>query len=315
MTPATLVVVNPASAGGRTLHHWPDSASLLRALGVDFEVYFTSAPDDATSAVRRALQNGATRIVTVGGDGTLNEVVNGFFADDGTPLGSSATLGIVPSGTGGDFRRSASIPAAPDSAMRVLATVTPRRVDAGRIDFADGSTRYFINIADCGIGGEVVARVNRRQYKGGGMRGSAIFLRESIAALMSFGGRPVRITVDGDQVIERTVQSVVVANGQYFGGGMRVAPGAEIDDGRFDLVIIDALGRFRSIASMPSLYRGTHIRRREVEVRRAARVVIEALGAPLLFDVEGEQVGTTPATITCLPQAIALSAPATYATP
>ena len=315
MTSATLVVVNPASAGGRTLRHWPDSASLLRALGVDFEVHFTSAPDEATGAVRAALRDGATRIVSVGGDGTLNEVVNGFFDEDGTPLGAAASLGVVPSGTGGDFRRSAGIPAAPDSAVRVLAAATPRRVDAGRIDFAGGSRRYFINIADCGIGGEVVARVNRKAYKRGGVRGSAIFLRESIAALMSFGGRPVRITVDGEATIERMVQSVVVANGRYFGGGMHIAPNAEIDDGRFDVVIIDAMSRARSVTSMPSLYRGTHVHRPGVEVRRAEHVVIESAGAPLLFDVEGEQVGTTPATITCLPRAIALCAPATFGAP
>ena len=121
MTPSTLVVVTPASAGGRTLHRWPDNESLLRALGVDFEVHFTSAPDDATRAVRQALRGGATRIVVVGGDGTLNEVVNGFFAEDGTPLGSAATLGLVPSGTGGDFRRSVGIPSAPDAAVRMLA--------------------------------------------------------------------------------------------------------------------------------------------------------------------------------------------------
>ena len=315
MTPATLVVVNPASAGGRTLRHWPDNASLLRALGVDFEVHVTTAPDDATRAVRQALRDGVTRIVSVGGDGTLNEVVNGFFADDGTPLGSAATLGIVPSGTGGDFRRSAGIPAAPDSAMRVLAAATPRSVDVGRVDFADGSRRYFINIADCGIGGEVVARVNRRRYKGGGLRGSAIFLRESLAAAMTFGGRRVRVTLDGEQTIERIVESVVVANGRYFGGGMHIAPQAQIDDGRFDIVIVSAMSRVRAVTSMPSLYRGTHLNLPEVEVRRGERVVIEAVDTPLLFDVEGEQVGTTPATITCLPQAIALCAPATYATP
>src|SRR5205807_8262644 len=109
--------------------------------------------------------------------------------------------------------------------------------------------------------------------------------------LMSFGERPVRITVDGEATIERTVQSVVVANGRYFGGGMHIAPHAQIDDGRFDIVIINAMSRLRAVTSMPSLYRGTHIHRPGVEIRRGENVVIEAVGAPLLFDVEGEQVG------------------------
>jgi diacylglycerol kinase (ATP) len=160
-----------------------------------------------------------------------------------------------------------------------------------------------------------VSRVNRSRYKGGGLRGSAVFLRESIAALMRFGGRRVRIRSDDDGPTERTVQSIVIANGQYFGGGMHVAPHARVDDGKFDVVIIDAMSRARSLTSMPSLYRGTHLNRPGVELRRATRVVIEALDAPLLFDVEGEQVGQTPATVTCLPSAIAICAPAAFAAP
>lgn len=315
MSPVTFVVVNPASAGGRTMRHWPDCATLLRSLGVEFEVHFTRSRDDATGAVREALRGGATRIVSVGGDGTVNEVVNGFFAEDGEPLGATATLAIVPSGTGGDFRRSVGIPAEPAAAVRMLTAAAARSIDVGRVDFGDGTRRYFINIADCGIGGEVVARVNRSRYKGGGLRGSAVFLRESIAAVISFGGRRVRISSDDDPPIERTVQSVVVANGRYFGGGMHVAPHSRVDDGVFDVVIIDAMSRARSLTAMPSLYRGTHLDRPGVELRRAARIVIEALDAPLLFDVEGEQVGQTPATVTCLPHAIAICAPAAFAAP
>ena len=303
----TLVVVNPASAGGRTMRRWPGSAGLLRALGVDFEVHFTTGPGDATVAVRDALRRGVRRIVSVGGDGTLNEVVNGFFGERGEPLGGDAELGVIPSGSGGDFRRTAFIPAAHAESAQVLAAGAVRRVDAGRIDFDAGPPRHFLNIADCGIGGEVVARVNRSRYKGGGLRGSAVFFWESTAALLSFRGGDVHVEIDGE-AIDRAVQSVVVANGRYFGGGMRIAPDAELDDGLFDVVIIDAMSRLRSITSMPSLYRGSHVRRPGVEVRRGRVVRIEHRGRPLLFDVEGEQVGATPATITCLPGAIALIA-------
>ena len=301
----TLVVVNPASAGGRTMQRWPGSAALLQGLGVDFHVHFTTAPGDATTAVRSALRDGTQRVVAVGGDGTLNEVVNGFFDDDGTPLGDDVVLGVVPSGSGGDFRRTADIARTPVESTRLLAAAAARRVDIGRITFADGSRRHFINIADCGIGGEVVARVNSNGYKGGGLRGSAVFLYESLAALVRYGGRAVRITMDGDTV-ERMVQSVVVANGRYFGGGMCVAPGAELCDGVFDVVVIDAMSRTRAMTSMPALYRGSHVRMNGVSVRRAREVRIEHLERPLLFDVEGEQVGETPATITCLPGAVRL---------
>lgn len=304
-TAATFVVVNPASAGGRTLRHWPGSADLMRALGVDFEVHFTTAPGDATSAVRAALRDGARRIVSVGGDGTLNEVVNGFFGEAGELLGDDPVLGVVPSGTGSDFRRTAGIPAAPAGAVRLLAGGHTRRIDAGRMDFDDGTRRYFVNIADCGIAGEIVARVNRNRYKGGGARGSAVFLWETLATLLRYGSRDVRVVVD-DEELERSVQSVVVANGRFFGGGMRIAPHAQLDDGLFDVVILGALSRVRSMTSMPAVYRGSHISRPSVEVRRGRTIRIEHRGLPLLFDVEGEQLGCTPATIFCLPGAIRL---------
>lgn len=304
----TLVVVNPASAGGSTRRRWREAASLLLAGGTDYETHMTTAPGDATLAVQRALRAGCRRVLVMGGDGTLNEVVDGFFDADGTPLGQAAVLGLIPGGSGGDFRRSAAIPAAVPAAVALLSAGTLRRVDAGRIDFDDGSRRHFVNIADCGLGGEVVARVNRSRLKAGGLRGTTVFLGQSLAALWTFGSRPVRLTLDGD-TMDREVQSVVVANGRFFGGGMHIAPRALLDDGLFDVVVIDARGRGRSLRGLPSLYRGRHLGQPGVSVHRAARVRIDSPGRPLLFDVDGEQVGRTPATITCLPGALRLCAP------
>ncbi len=305
----TLVVVNPASAGGRTMRRWPEIARALRSNGIVFDVHLTAGPGDAVVAVRAALRDGFGRIVAVGGDGTLNEVVNGFFDPGGEPLNTEALLGLLPSGTGGDFRRSVNIPRSPDAGAQIIAGGSQRRIDAGRIVFGDGSTRFFINIADCGIGGDVVAAVNRSRYKGGGVRGSAVFLGISLRTLLTFSGRRVRVVLDGDVVIEETVESVVVANGRYFGGGMRIAPNAALDDGLFDVVVVQEMGRRRSLSSLPSLYRGTHTRNPRVQIRRAARVEVEALGRELLFDVEGDQLGQTPATVTCLNGAINLCAP------
>lgn len=309
MTTRALLVMNPASAGGRTHRKWPKIASALRAAGVTFDLHRTTAPGDATRAVRSALGGGYRSIVVVGGDGTLNEVVNGFFDPSGTPIGNDAMLALVPSGTGGDFRRAAAIPGKLRSAVHLIASRSTRRIDVGRIDFAGGQRRFFINIADCGMGGEVVARVNRSARKGGGVRGSAIFLTASLSSLWRYTSRVASIDIDGTRT-ERDVRSVVVANGQYFGGGMRVAPGAELDDGLFDVVIIGETGRIRALSGIPSLYGGRHVKRPEVEVHRARVVHVSCAGSPLLFDVEGEQVGMTPAMMTCLPRAISLCAPA-----
>ena len=213
----------------------------------------------------------------------------------------------MPSGTGGDFRRAVGIPHDRDAAARLIATGSVRHIDAGRIEFEDGRRRFFINIADCGMGGEVVARVNRSRYKGGGVRGSAMFLGTSLSTLLEYAGRTARIEIDGT-TLDRSVRSVVIANGLYFGGGMRVAPGAVLDDGLFDVVIIGDTGRTRALTGIVSLYRGRHLNRAEVEVYRARVVRVESDGEPMLFDVEGEQVGTTPATLTCLPDAITVCA-------
>jgi diacylglycerol kinase (ATP) len=301
--PRTLVVVNPASAGGRTLKRWPALRVALKAAGIPHDVHHTTAPFDATTATRSALSAGYTRVVAAGGDGTLNEVVNGFFTPEGVAINPDAILGMLPSGTGGDFRRAAGLPTDPAQLAAILRANHARRIDAGRVIYDDPATpaRQFINVADCGVGGEVVARVNRSGNKGGGLRGTAVFLGISLKALTTFGGRPVRLTLDGE-VVEMDIQNVVIANGRCFGGGMRIAPHAELDDGQFDVVVLPALGRVRTLIAMPSVYRGTHLRQPGVMERRATTVRVEPLDhRPLLFDIEGEQIGRAPATLTCLP--------------
>jgi diacylglycerol kinase (ATP) len=308
MTAGAFVVMNPASAGGRTLRRWPATLRALRSAGMTCEVHRTAAPGDATHAVREALENGYRTIVAVGGDGTLNEVVNGFFGDAGAPIGGDAMLGWLPSGTGGDFRRAVGIPGNLEAATRLIAGHSVRHVDAGRIEFDGGLRRYFLNIADCGMGGEVVARANRSSSRGGGARGTVMFLGISLSTLLRYVARAAHIEVDGTS-LHRKVRSVVVANGTCFGGGMRIAPNAELDDGQFDVVIIGDTRRTRALTGIPLLYRGRHLHRSEVEVHRARTVRISCDGDPMLFDIDGEQIGTTPATLTCLPAAITFCAP------
>jgi YegS/Rv2252/BmrU family lipid kinase len=304
--PRTLVIVNPASAGGRTGRRWPAMRKALDAAKVEYQSHQTAAPDDATSATRDALAGGYHRIVCCGGDGTLNEIVNGFFTADGAPLNTDAIIGLLPSGTGGDFRRTVGLPTDPATLAAVLAANHTRRIDVGRITYDSPATppRQFINIADCGVGGEVVAQVNRSGNKDAGIRGTAVFLAISLRALTTYGGRPVRLTLDGKPMILE-IQNVVIANGRCFGGGMRIAPAAELDDGWFDVVVLPALGRLRTLVAVPSVYRGAHIKQPGVLVRRAKEVRVEPLDSrPLLFDIEGEQIGAAPATLTCLPGAV-----------
>lgn len=307
--PRTLVIVNPASAGGRTARHWETLQRALLAEGVDHEVHHTAAPLEAVDITRRAVADGFQRIVAVGGDGTLNEVVNGLLP--GVDGSARAALAVLPSGTGGDFRRSLGLPAGPTHLAAILRRNRTISIDAGIVAFDDRNTphRYFVNIADCGVGGEVAARISHHSRKGGGLRGTAIFLAISLSVLATYGGRRVRLALD-ERVHELDVQNVVVANGQWFGGGMRIAPRASLDDGRFDVVVLPAQGRPRTLAAVPSVYRGRHLHRRGVLHQRARQVRIEPVGgATLLFDIEGEQIGAAPASLRCLPAALRVVVP------
>lgn len=307
---ATLVIVNPTSDGGRTLRRWPQILAALREFQVAVAPHLTAYPGEATERTREALTDGVRRVVAVGGDGTLNEVVNGCFNRDGSAVSENFSLGLIPSGTGGDFgRRTLGLSNDPRRNARLIADGNIRSVDVGRVAFDQGTVRYFVNIADCGIGGEVVARVKRSSLGGAGLRGSAVLLSASLTTLMRFRGRAASIDIDGE-VLSRRVQQVVVANGRAFGGGMVIAPRAKIDDGLFDVVIVADMGRLEALRAMPALYRGTHLGHRAIETYRSRRVrITPEHGDELLFDIEGEQVGRAPATITCMPGALRMVTP------
>ena len=310
---STLVVVNPVSAGGKTMRRWPQIRTALREAGIDIHAHLTTSRGDATVVTRREITGKASvrRVVAVGGDGTLNEVVNGCFDERGVPLVRELTVGLIPSGTGSDIRRTLSLPTDPHAAAHLLAAGTTRTIDVGRIVFADGSQRLFANVADCGLGGEVVTRINRSGQKRAGLLGSAVFLRVSISELMSFRNRDVLLTIDGVTSRER-VQQVVVANGRCFGGGMRIAPGADPADGLLDVVVVGDISRFGALRAVPRLFRGTHLGLAAISSHRVCSIGIAVADgeSPPLFDVDGEQVGSAPAEITVLPQALRFAAPA-----
>ncbi|MEW5947002.1 MAG: diacylglycerol kinase family protein [bacterium] len=302
------VIVNPNSANGRTGRSWGlIEGEIGRRLG-DFEAEFTGGPGEASGMARRALKAGFGLVVAVGGDGTIGEVVNGFF-EDGRLVREDAQLGIISMGTGCDFVKTLGIPRTVPEAAAVLAEGGVVRCDAGVIQCAgaDGAPvrRYFINIADFGIGGEIVERVNRTTKV---MRGFLSFLLGILRVSFTYRNKPVEIWIDGERVGERTVKNVVVANGQYFGGGMRMAREARPDDGLFEVIILGDMGFVESARMIRRMYSGAvtglnkveRFRCRRVEARSEFRVTIDA---------DGEQVGTLPATFELIPSCIQVKAP------
>jgi len=309
----TLVVVNPNSANGSTRRKWPQIREALMEYIGSFEEKFTTSTGHATDLVREGLNAGAQRIICVGGDGTNNEVVNGFY--DGTnPLNPQAVLGFVPRGTGGDLRKTLGIGKELSSCLPVLARGHIMPADLGAVEFEDHRgqrvRRLFVNITSFGIGGLVDKKVNESTKALGG---KTSFFIGTVKAMFAYKNKLVHLKVysGGEVVVDQSmrVNNVAVANGQYFGGGMWVAPQARMDDGLFDVIILGDLTKRDVIFSGSRIYKGTHLSLDKVQMFRGSRVEA-ACDEEVLIDMDGEQPGRLPITFEILPKAIRLIAPA-----
>ena len=253
-----------------------------------------------TSFARQALRAGARTIVAVGGDGTLNEVVNGLFLNE-QPIFPEATLGLIPAGSSSDVAHALAIPSGP-AAVDILAEGRLLNIDLGRADFrgaADLTIRYFLNNADVGIGARVAAGGARLKRLGG----KAAFALSSVGAV--FAPQPWRGTVALDKDAPREVEAitVVVALGPYTGGGMHIAPGARMEDGLFDVVTIGALPTRELLRNLPRLYAGTHLSHPAVSHTRAQLVRVEVDGQPPV-ELDGEVAGSGSVEFRILPRGI-----------
>lgn len=305
-----VLVVNPTAGAGRAARVLPALEAALREGGLRIATKRTSHAGHATQLVREALAGGAKGIAVVGGDGTLHEATNGFFDDKGAPLAKDAWLAPLSAGTGGDFRKSLGHDEEPLEAARRLARKEPRAIDVGWLEHVgdDGfpAARVFLNIASFGLGGVVDRLVNEGPKW---MGGRAAFLFAAARGAATYKPQRVRVTVDDAPPRESKILNVAVANGQYFGGGMHVAPEAKLDDGLFDVVWMNEASFVRNALDTPKLYRGTHLSLPHVALARGTRVHAESVdGAAVLLDVDGETPGRLPATFTIKKGALLLRA-------
>jgi YegS/Rv2252/BmrU family lipid kinase len=288
-----LFVVNPIAAGGQTEGLWPEVEKELRSLGLDFDHRVTEAPGQATDIAREGVAQGYEMVVAVGGDGTINEVVNGLMEPDGTK--AKATLGVVITGRGSDFARTIGVPSDWGEACARLTGQRTMTVDLGLVEFeSEGGrrTRYFVNVGGGGFDGEVAHRANRAPNF---MGGTIPYLSSLVTTLFAYRNKAVELMLDDQEPISMVANSVVVANCQYFGGGMRVAPDADPNDGLFDVIVIGDIDKMEFLMTVPKVYDGTHIAHPQVDTYRAKRVEVRA-EEPLLLQVEGEVCGHTPLT-------------------
>ena len=308
MSPKTQVIVNPESNQGRTRKRWKQIKESLRSFLREYKFEFTEKPLQAIEICRSAIKDGIELIVGVGGDGTINEIANGFY-EDKRIINPDTVLGVLPSGTGCDFSRSLKIPKGYHNAARAIQEAPSSRIDVGKVSYknhiGEEEDRYFLNITDFGIGGEVLERMTASREQ----RKPTSYFKSLVSTFMNYKPKKLRIKVDGEEIPVDEYMVGAVSNGKIFGKGMKIAPNALLDDGLFDLVLVKKMSTGEFLRNAIKLYRGTHISHSKVEQIRGRR--IQACSYPgeeqnqrVLIEVDGEQVGTLPATFELIPGSI-----------
>jgi diacylglycerol kinase (ATP) len=302
---AVVFVVNPASANGSTGRRWPEIAHRAAELGLSGDSLLSERPGHAVDLARQAADGGARLVVAVGGDGTVNEVVNGLMRAE---PGRRPELATIPRGTGKDFARSFRIPQEIDEALAVAHRGATRTVDVGRAGFTawNGSAAesYFANFGGAGISGAVAARANTSSKALGG---KASFFWATSAVFLRWKNSEYEVSIDGEQRTGLMLE-VIAAIGDQLAGGMRLTPDADPADGLFDVVLIGDATKADFVRTLPKIYRGTYLPHPRAEVVRGAHVEIRT-AVPLPIALDGEQPGTTPATFEVVPQALRLRVP------
>jgi diacylglycerol kinase (ATP) len=296
---APLVIVNPTAGGVRAARLVPWLRERLAARP-DADLRITGRRGDAEAWAADAVRAGRDRVVAVGGDGTVQEVVNGLLAS-----GPSAQLGIVPVGTGNDLARSLGLPTDARAAWRVAVGSATRQTDVGRARNGSGGERWFASAGGVGFDAQVAAAMAERR---GWQANRAGYLLTTLSELRRFDNRRVQIALDG-RTVERTVLFVAIANGAYYGGGMRIAPEARPDDGLLDVCVVGDISRITALRELPNLYRGTHVRNPAVSTHTATTIEIDG-EASTLVHLDGEPFGALPLALRIEPQALRVAASA-----
>ena len=290
------VIVNPFSARGKTEKRWNLIKEIVTHYFKEFKYIFTEKPKQATKIARDLLKDGFDLIIGVGGDGTLNEITNGFFQKNSSDtVNEEASLGIIPSGTGSDFIRFLKIPRDFNKSVELIKKSKTKKMDVGKITFfredEEEKHKYFINIADFGLGAEVIKKLSDVPSI---KRGPLLYYKGLLMTLKDYRSKVVRIKLDDSREFEGKFVIGAIANGRIFGGGMMIAPRAEPDDGFFDLVLVEDMKKLEIIAKTPHLYRGTIEKVPKVWITRARKINISS-DETVNIEYDGEVGKTLPA--------------------
>lgn len=304
------VIVNPFSARGKTAQRWDLIKDAIKFYYKEFKYIFTEQPQQATEIARSLLKDGFDLIIGVGGDGTLNEITNGYF-HTADPIGSKApqainedaSLGIIPSGTGSDFIRFMKIPREFAQSVERIKNSPSKKIDVGKIVFEgkDGAIhKYFINVADFGLGAEVINTLSKTPSS---KRGPLHYYIGLLQTLKNYRSKSVKIVIDDVEEIGGRYVIGAVANGSIFGGGMVIAPDAQPDDGYFDLVLVEHMNTPEIICQSPRLYSGSIHKSKKVLIKKVKKLRVTS-DEPVNIEYDGELGLPLPAEFHCISSAL-----------
>lgn len=297
-----LVLVNPNAGVGKGSKDWKRISMLLDDAGFDYLSVFTGKPLHAMQLTIEKIKEGYRKIIVVGGDGTMNEVVNGLFKQN-TTFADEITLGMISVGTGNDWGRTFKIPMDYKKAIEVIKKEKTMLQDAGLVKYFNqgcDKTRFFINMAGLGFDGLVAQKTNADKVKGSS--GPLGYLKNLASSLMFYKSSNISMIVDGREIKEK-VFSMSIGIGQYNGGGMRQAPTAVPDDGNFVLVLIKDMSKLSVVANVRRLYDGTISQHKRVETLTAKVIKVDS-DPPVLLEIDGESMGLSPFEFRIIPKSI-----------
>ena len=297
-----IAIINLAAGGGKTKNDWPRIEALLHKHGLHFEAHFTDRRLHASIIARNKIREGYSKIIVVGGDGTMNEVINGVFAQDRIHT-TEVMLGMISIGTGNDWARMFHIPADYEGAVRTITEQKTFIQDAGLVTYRKHGkawNRYFINIAGMGFGARVVERSNRMKQKG--KSGPFLYFYNIFLSLLKYKAKKASIEIDGTTYL-RKVFSLNVGIGKYNGGGMIQVPHAIADDGLYSITLIKKMGKINVLANVKRLYNGSIVEHSRVETYMAKSVQIDG-STPLHLETDGETLGHGPVSFQIIPKSV-----------
>ncbi len=298
------VIVNPNAGRRKGEKDWLEIARLLTEAGLSFTSVFTDAPNHAVKLSKKYIEAGFRKIIVVGGDGTLNEVINGIFCQKRFAP-DEITIAMIPVGTGNDWGRSFNILPGYKQAIDIIARGRTFRQDIGKVTYTTDEKnhdRYFINMAGIGFDAIVAKKTNKQKREG--KSGPFSYVINLFTSLLVFKSVVTNLIIDGKPVNE-DIFSMSVAICQFNGGGMKQAPEAIADDGLFDITLITRVSRMTVIRNVTKLYDGSYVKLQQVKQFRGQVVKIES-DPPLYLETDGESLGHTPMTFEIMPRCVTI---------